>query len=130
MDNLGAHRPKRIRELIEGQGCELIYLPAYSPDYDPIEEAFSKIKMRCIQESTSQSRGQEQRGFSWTLAITLRSRRHRLASLRTPAGLLPYRSLATTRKKSPPVPTTPYAPVPKHRRRLDVSCRTTSNGGW
>ena len=44
MDNLGAHRPKRIRELIEEQGCELMYLPAYSPDYNPIEEAFAKIK--------------------------------------------------------------------------------------
>lgn len=44
MDNLGAHKPRRIRELIEGQGCELLYLPAYSPDYNPIEEAFSKIK--------------------------------------------------------------------------------------
>jgi hypothetical protein len=44
MDNLGAHRPKRIRELIEGHGCELLYLPAYSPDYNPIEEAFAKIK--------------------------------------------------------------------------------------
>jgi hypothetical protein len=29
MDNLGAHRPKRIRELIEQRGCELLYLPAY-----------------------------------------------------------------------------------------------------
>jgi transposase len=44
MDNLGAHRPKRIRKLIEQQGCELLYLPAYSPDYNPIEEAFAKIK--------------------------------------------------------------------------------------
>jgi transposase len=44
MDNLGAHRPKRIRELIEQQGCELLYLPAYTPDYNPIEEAFAKIK--------------------------------------------------------------------------------------
>jgi transposase len=44
MDNLGAHRPKKIRELIEQRGCELIYLPAYSPDYNPIEEAFAKIK--------------------------------------------------------------------------------------
>jgi hypothetical protein len=44
MDNLGAHRPKRIRELIEGRGCELVYLPAYSPDYNPIEEAFAKIR--------------------------------------------------------------------------------------
>jgi transposase len=44
MDNLGAHRPKRIRELIEARGCELIYLPSYSPDLNPIEEALSKIK--------------------------------------------------------------------------------------
>ena len=44
MDNLGAHRPKRVKELIEGRGCELLYLPSYSPDYNPIEEAFAKIK--------------------------------------------------------------------------------------
>jgi transposase len=44
MDNLSAHRPKHIRELIEQQGCELLYLPSYSPDYNPIEEAFAKIK--------------------------------------------------------------------------------------
>jgi transposase len=44
MDNLGAHRPKRVRELIEERGAELLYLPAYSPDYNPIEEAFAKIK--------------------------------------------------------------------------------------
>jgi transposase len=44
MDNLGVHRPNRIRELIEERGCELVYLPSYSPDYNPIEEAFAKIK--------------------------------------------------------------------------------------
>ncbi len=44
MDNLGAHRPKRIRQLIEARGCELLYLPSYSPDLNPIEEALSKIK--------------------------------------------------------------------------------------
>ena len=44
MDNLSAHKPARVRELIEGRGCELIYLPAYSPDFNPIEEAFAKIK--------------------------------------------------------------------------------------
>ena len=44
MDNLGAHRPRRIRELIEERGCELLYLPSYSPDLNPIEEALSKIK--------------------------------------------------------------------------------------
>ena len=44
LDNLSAHKPARVRELIEGMGCELVYLPAYSPDFNPIEEAFSKIK--------------------------------------------------------------------------------------
>ena len=44
LDGLGAHRPQRIRELIEERGAELVYLPSYSPDLNPIEEAFSKIK--------------------------------------------------------------------------------------
>src|SRR5829696_6709663 len=39
MEDLGAHKPKRIRELIEQQGCELLYLPAYSPDYKWDEKA-------------------------------------------------------------------------------------------
>ncbi len=44
MDNLGAHKGERVRELIEGRGCELLFLPPYSPDLNPIEEAFSKVK--------------------------------------------------------------------------------------
>jgi transposase len=42
LDNLGAHR--RVRQLIEDRDCEFIYLPPYSPDLNPIEEAFSKMK--------------------------------------------------------------------------------------
>ena len=44
LDNLSAHKPARVRELIESRGCELVYLPAYSPDFNPIEEAFGKVK--------------------------------------------------------------------------------------
>jgi transposase len=57
MDKLGAHRPKRIEELIEERGCELLYLPSYSPDLNPIEEALSKIKhiLREIRASTKES---------------------------------------------------------------------------
>jgi transposase len=44
MDNLTAHKGERVKELIEGRGCELLYLPPYSPDFNPIEEAFAKIK--------------------------------------------------------------------------------------
>jgi transposase len=55
MDNLGAHRPKRIRELIEQRGCELLYLPAYSPDLNPIEEAFAKIK-NLVRKATARTK--------------------------------------------------------------------------
>jgi transposase len=44
MDNLSAHKGGRVREIVEGAGCELVYLPPYSPDLNPIEEAFSKVK--------------------------------------------------------------------------------------
>jgi transposase len=44
MDNLSSHRGGKVRELIEGEGCELLYLPPYSPDLNPIEEAFAKLK--------------------------------------------------------------------------------------
>jgi transposase len=44
MDNLGAHRPNRIRDLIEARGAELVSVPSYSPDLNPIEQVFSKIK--------------------------------------------------------------------------------------
>jgi transposase len=43
MDNLSAHKPGRVQQLIE-EGCELLYLPPYSPDLNPIEEAFAKVK--------------------------------------------------------------------------------------
>jgi transposase len=44
LDGLGAHRTQRVRELVEGRGADLVFLPSYSPDLNPIEEAFSKIK--------------------------------------------------------------------------------------
>jgi transposase len=44
MDNLPAHKVKGVRESIEGAGACPVYLPAYSPDLNPIEKAFSKLK--------------------------------------------------------------------------------------
>ena len=46
MDNLPAHKPIAIRHAIERAGAELRFLPPYSPDFNPIELAFSKIKAR------------------------------------------------------------------------------------
>jgi transposase len=44
MDNLSVHTSGWVRELIEEKGCQLWLLPSYSPDMNPIEEAFSKVK--------------------------------------------------------------------------------------
>ena len=44
MDNLGSHEGPSVRAAIEAAGASLLYLPAYSPDFNPIENAFSKLK--------------------------------------------------------------------------------------
>jgi transposase len=44
MDNLSVHKDERVAPLIAGAKCRLVYLPAYSPDFTPIEQAFSKLK--------------------------------------------------------------------------------------
>ena len=44
LDNMSAHHNKEARALVEAAGCQLVHLPAYSPDLNPIEKAFSKVK--------------------------------------------------------------------------------------
>jgi transposase len=44
LDNLSAHKSQRLRRLLAARGCQLWFLPTYSPDYSPIELAFAKIK--------------------------------------------------------------------------------------
>jgi transposase len=44
LDNLSVHKGARARELIEAAGCRLLFLPRYSPDFNPIEFAFAKLK--------------------------------------------------------------------------------------
>jgi transposase len=54
MDNLSSHKGPRVEQLIKAAGCALRYLPPYSPDMNPIEKAFSKLKahLRKIAERT------------------------------------------------------------------------------
>ncbi|MDQ0522374.1 transposase [Methylobacterium gregans] len=44
MDNLGAHKVAGVREAIQAVGAKLLYLPPYSPDFNPIEQVFAKLK--------------------------------------------------------------------------------------
>jgi transposase len=46
MDNASFHKNKRTKELIEGVGCVLIYLPPYSPDLNPIEKFWGPLKRK------------------------------------------------------------------------------------
>lgn len=57
MDNLSVHKSKRIEQLIEAAGATLLFLPPYSPDFNPIEEAFSKVKniLRKLQSRTKEA---------------------------------------------------------------------------
>jgi hypothetical protein len=54
MDRLNVHRGAAIQALIEGAGCRLLLLPSYSPDFNPIEQAFAKIKtqLRAVEART------------------------------------------------------------------------------
>ncbi len=46
LDNLGSHKGSRVRKLLRAAGIKLFFLPPYSPDLNPIEEMFSKLKRR------------------------------------------------------------------------------------
>ena len=56
LDNLGAHKGERVRELVGGRGCEVLFLPAYSPDFSPIEEAFSKLKALLLRREKARTK--------------------------------------------------------------------------
>jgi transposase len=59
MDNLGSHKSAELRRMIRAAGARLWYLPPYSPDLNPIEQAFAKIKhwMRLAQSAPSKTFG-------------------------------------------------------------------------
>jgi transposase len=44
LDNLNVHKSAAVREAIEARGCHVLFLPSYSPDFTPIEQAFSKLR--------------------------------------------------------------------------------------
>jgi len=57
IDNLSTHTGERIRQALSARGCQLLFLPSYSPDLSPIEEAFSKLKafLRCVGARTPEA---------------------------------------------------------------------------
>ena len=91
MDDLSAHKGGRVRKLVEERGCELVYLPPYSPDLNPIEEAFAKLKALLLRRAGARTREALVEAMGRALdAVTARDARgffeHR--GYRTPAQLL------------------------------------------
>jgi transposase len=62
LDNLAVHKSPRARALIESAGCQVRFLPSYSPDFNPIELAFAKLKQTL--------RGKAERTFAGLVAAT------------------------------------------------------------
>lgn len=76
MDNLSSHKRARTRELIEGAGAELWFLPPYSPDLNPIEQVFSKVK-QLLRSLACRSREALWRGMQTVLdEVTAADARH------------------------------------------------------
>ena len=57
MDNLSSHKEARVRKLLDAAGAEALCLPPYSPDLNPIEQAFAKLKhlLRAARKRTTES---------------------------------------------------------------------------
>lgn len=73
MDNLASHKVPGVREAIEAVGAELLYLPPYSPDFNPIENAFSKLKALLRKAARAASRGYGRRSVTFSTPSRQRS---------------------------------------------------------
>ncbi len=76
MENLSEHKGERVRELLEEAGCEVLFLPSYSPDFSPIEEAFGKLKaLLCAEPRRARRRRSSRRSGKRSTRSRRRTRR-------------------------------------------------------
>jgi hypothetical protein len=74
--NLMVHKGDRVREPVEERGCELLFLPPYSPDLNPIEEAFAKVKGAVAPVRRAHAEGHDRRRWGGALdAVAARDAR-------------------------------------------------------
>lgn len=69
MDNLSAHKSPRARQLVEAAGCRWVFLPSYSPDFNPIEQLWSKFKSDLRREAARTQPALDQ--LVWPLLSTV-----------------------------------------------------------
>lgn len=76
LDNLSAHKARQVRDLVEGSGARVLYLPPYSPDLNPIEQCWSKIKtyLRAVKARIGEKLGEAiRRAFATVTASDARA---------------------------------------------------------
>ena len=88
LDNLSIHLGPRVKQAIEARGCHLLFLPAYSPDFSPIEEAFSKLKT-VLRRAGARTRQALQEAIATALDLITATDAH---GWYTHCGYLPSRS--------------------------------------
>jgi len=82
MDNLSSHKGPRVEKLITDAGAQLRYLPPYSPDMNPIEKAYSKLKADLTQNRRAHRRGPDERSRRLRRDLQTRRMRKLLQGLR------------------------------------------------
>lgn len=79
LDNVATHKGAEVRRLVEGAGCRLAFLPTYSPDLSPIEEAFAQVKA-CLRRAKARTTAALEAAIGDALdAVTPRDARHYFA---------------------------------------------------
>jgi transposase len=85
MDNLQVHKSARVNQAIEVKGCQLLFLPGYSSDLSPIEEAFSKLKTVGLRAGARTREALEEAIAQALLTITAKARAGMVPALRLPS---------------------------------------------
>jgi transposase len=89
LDNLGSHKGKPARNAIRAKGAHLMFLPPYSPDLNPIEQVFAKLKhlMRAQSPVTSKQHGEKSANSS------ISSPRRSVPTISKTQGMFPYKNI-------------------------------------
>jgi transposase len=89
LDNLGSHKGKPARNAIRAKGAHLLFLPPYSPDLNPIEQVFAKLKHLIEPQSHATSRQPGERSANSSISSPTRS----APTISKTQGMFPYKSI-------------------------------------
>src|SRR6266851_426545 len=120
MDNLGSHKAKAVRQLIRAAGAKLFFLPKYSPDLNPIEQVFAKLK-HLLRKAAASQIGEILRAFTPTQRQLFPKLRLCPILKASCFSLRPARARSAVRRRGP-LPLRPLRPLRHHQDLGAASC--------